>query len=654
MDKDMEDVDKRVQWLHSEQYSAAGDIFGEPQKTCRIGDRYQAQIPSLMTENERVQLIQITCGHAEQTDVRNHFGFGLPIPVSWVHNQHKNKEETMESGEGKSGILGSGTGIDLFPVPCSSGEESGSDIEHKSFLLGLYLFGKNLRLVNRFMGSKGISDVISYYYGKFYRSGEHQKWSMYLKKRGRKSMPGKNIFKGWRRQELLSRLLPRVTDECKTCLTEASSTFDEGVVSFEKYICTLRDAVGIHHLVEAVGIGIEKQDLAVKVKKRARSNKQVKTKKLHSDCASLETEELVNILKDRIGLSKSKLDELFWEAVWPRLLAKGWHSEQPRNYSLENTNHSLVFLAPGVVKFSRRSLAKGSHYFESFTEVLNKVALEPHLIGHEPDKDSSVEPPAEQGSDDEQHMIKFTIVDTSLVGPIKAKEITSPTLQPTNMQALSSVSGGTELDTIEVSQNEDVQHNRVKISGALSLQDCETSATEEDMTAHLEPVISKIGENKTESSTNVKPVRKLKLIFKTTAKPPDITTTKNDCTRVEDTTMQDPRPKKKHKSIGIDLNSPRVAPVSDFDYSLCSAKESVSPETSKQPELWNHGANGQRQSTRNRPLTTKALEALANGLLNPKKKRGLEDGTHRRVRPKTALVSSCGASYLENRVDRIS
>ncbi|GJS24303.1 gag/pol polyprotein [Tanacetum coccineum] len=49
MDKNMEDVDKRVEWLHCESHFA-GDIFGEPQKTARIGDEYQAQIPSLMTK----------------------------------------------------------------------------------------------------------------------------------------------------------------------------------------------------------------------------------------------------------------------------------------------------------------------------------------------------------------------------------------------------------------------------------------------------------------------------------------------------------------------------------------------------------------------------------------------------------------------------
>ena len=57
--------------------------------------------------------------------------------------------------------------------------------------------------------------------------------------------------------------------------------------------------------------------------------------------------------------------------------------------------------------------------------------------------------------------------------------------------------------------------------------------------------------------------------------------------------------------------------------------------------------NGQRQSTRNRPLTKKALEVLANGFWDQKNnKKGLEITTNRRVPAKKALVSSCGVPTL--------
>ncbi|GJS24301.1 hypothetical protein Tco_0452933 [Tanacetum coccineum] len=366
MDKDMEDVDKRVEWLHCEP-NFAGDIFGEPQKITRIGDEYQAQIPSLMTKNDDVK-----------TDDQDHFDFGLSIPVTWVRSQHKKKKKKNKKeriaieAKGKSGKIDSKRKNRLLALPCSSVEESWSVIEPDSIILGLYIFGKNLRVVNKFMGNKGMPHVISFYYGKFYRSEQHQKWSMYIKKRRTKSSPGRKTLRGLRRQELLSRLLPNISDECKTRLTQVISAFDEGTLSFDDYVFALRDTVGIKLLVEAVAVGKEKQDLTANDKRRSR-------KKVQSQ--SFNTEEIIDILKDRIALSQERLNEVFWEAVWPRFLANGWHSEQPTTYA---SKQSLAFLPPDVEKFSKRGLEKGSQYFDSLTEVLMNKAPSPSTSSLDP------------------------------------------------------------------------------------------------------------------------------------------------------------------------------------------------------------------------------------------------------------------------------
>ncbi|KAF5786258.1 hypothetical protein HanRHA438_Chr10g0450711 [Helianthus annuus] len=83
--------------------------------------------------------------------------------------------------------------------------------------------------------------------------------------------------------------------------------------------------MGLDLLVQAVAIGKGKQDLTIKTRTRLRS------KKVESTCSSLKTEEIVNILEDRIGLSKTWLNEFFWATGWPRLLARGWHYEKARN-----------------------------------------------------------------------------------------------------------------------------------------------------------------------------------------------------------------------------------------------------------------------------------------------------------------------------------
>ncbi|GJX32556.1 homeodomain-like protein [Tanacetum coccineum] len=594
MDENVEDFDKRVKWLHTEQYCDAGDIFGEPQKTVRVGNKYQAQIPSLMTKNERLQLVE--------TDVPNLFEFGLSIPVTWVHNYHKNKQKKMKKlAKGKSGSLGSGLDNGLVPVPCSSVEESWSVIEQDSFILGLYIFGKNIRVVNKFMGNKGMANVLSYYYGKFYRSSQHKRWSMYRRKKVRKiSVPGKKFLRGWRRQEILSRLLPHVTDECVTRLTQVISTFEAGKLSFEEYVLALRDTVGIKLLVEAIAIGKEKWDLTAKDKKQYKYTKISKVQ-------SLKTEEIVNILNDQTGLTKANLSEVFWDGVWPRLKAKGWHYEQPTNYTSQKSKNSLVFLPPGVAKFSRRGLEKGSQYFDSLTEVLNKVASEPQLLENE------VVPKAKQSSEDGQDLVKYTIADTDMAGLVKVKKLAclpDSESELVDIQVTSSVTGDTKQDTTEESQNEDMNHKAVEIHGVADSPDCESSD----------------GNNGHDDSK-----------------------TSNEKASGEDKAMEDARPKKRCRGLLIDLSIPLVDPVSDTDNSLCTAKPLISLETNtNQPEVSNISANGQRQSTRNRPLSIKALEALAYGLLEPgKKRKGSDDTMRRSGRAKTALVSSCGAPTLK-------
>lgn len=155
-------------------------------------------------------------------------------------------------------------------------------------------------------------------------------------------------------------------------------------------------------------------------------------------CSSLTSSDIIKYLKGNFRLSKARFSEIFWEAVWPRLLARGWHSEQPSNHGVCDLKPSLVFLTPGVKKYSRRKLVKGKHYHDCVSDVLSKVASDPALLeqevlaaegsGHKEDKG---EPPKNQDFDDtikqhnyylqphnsncNQHVIEVTIVDATMV-----------------------------------------------------------------------------------------------------------------------------------------------------------------------------------------------------------------------------------------------
>lgn len=250
------------------------DIFGEPLVHPRVGDEYQVEIPSMIPESERDMLL-VNPADAEVIGDVHSFLMGLPIPIMRVldevtttkdggvgfnnYDDSVNKNGSLESKNRKRSQINSnkkgsklkvessdimlnpgkelraispepkvigGNGLEqthgsksYLTVPGSLGG-FWSDVEVDSFILGLYIFGKNLTQVKRFIQNKEMGDVLSFYYGKFYRSDGYRRWLDCRKMRRRKCIYGQKIFTGWRQQELLSRLLPQVSQECQNTLLE--------------------------------------------------------------------------------------------------------------------------------------------------------------------------------------------------------------------------------------------------------------------------------------------------------------------------------------------------------------------------------------------------------------------------------------------------
>ncbi|CAJ2661683.1 uncharacterized protein LOC123884065 [Trifolium pratense] len=278
-----------------------------------------------------------------------------------------------------------------------------------------------------------MGEILSFYYGKFYKSDGYRRWSECRKIKGRNCIIGQRLFTGPRQRELLSRLICRVGTESQVALLQVSKSYVEGIISLEEYISSLKSMVGIGVLVEAVGIGNEKRDLTrlgVEHGKNSRASSAPTRKAL----SSLRPSDIIQSLTGGYQLSKTKSTELFWEAVWPRLLARGWHCEKPKNRGYVTSEDYLVFLIPGVEKFSTRKLVKGDHYFDSVSDVLSKVVAEPNILELEDEeaKDGSFneEKGSNEGdlSDDhrqcylkprsspyKKNHTKFMVIDTSLV-----------------------------------------------------------------------------------------------------------------------------------------------------------------------------------------------------------------------------------------------
>ena len=247
----------------SQDTSEICDEFLDPEVSPRVGEEYQVEVPPLLSKSDINWLRSYKEAETQANDLQEFF-VGLPVQVMWISEElcedsvekyDKNEVlkaeqivddaklniEAMEMMAGSTIMVGKAADLALpketalatdqkdnidgrYLVPGVFGEPW-SSIEEASFLLGLYIFGKNLVLVKKFVGSKQMGDILSFYYGRFYRSEKYRRWSECRKARGRKCIYGQRLFKGWRQQELVSRLLLLVPEDCKNSLTEVRLCF---------------------------------------------------------------------------------------------------------------------------------------------------------------------------------------------------------------------------------------------------------------------------------------------------------------------------------------------------------------------------------------------------------------------------------------------
>ncbi|KAJ6737612.1 PROTEIN putative-RELATED [Salix viminalis] len=406
-------------------------VCGHPIDNPRVGDEYQAEIPSMISQAEHLQLVTNPFGSDGISGPPHSFLIGLPVQIMWL-DDHKTssgedegcgslshardaalknesskskkckkhctvkkevsdlnaellddvkelKPETFQSKvEGKENLDQLCKSKNYYPLPGLLHHPwRNADVD--GFILGLYIFGKNLVQIQRFI-DKEVGEILSFYYGKFYMSDAYRRWSDNRKTKRKKCVYGHRIFTGWRQQELFSRLDPHVPEHFRNTFQEVSMEFTKGKISLEDYVFKLKATVGIQFLVEAVGIGKGKNDLTGLAMEPVKNNPLFPDCPVGKDYCSLTASEIIKLLTGGFRLSKARSNDIFWEAVWPRLLARGWHSEQPMTQGYVDTNHYLVFLIPGIKKFSRGKLVKGNHYFDSVSDVLSKVASEPMLI----------------------------------------------------------------------------------------------------------------------------------------------------------------------------------------------------------------------------------------------------------------------------------
>ncbi|EXB40816.1 hypothetical protein L484_009059 [Morus notabilis] len=337
--------------------------------------------------------------------------------------------------------------------------------------------------------------------------------------------------------------------------------------------------------------------------------------------------EVIKILKGNLRLRKSQFEEIFWKAVWPRLLAKGWHSERVKDHKTLGLDQSLVFLVYDVHKFSS-TLVKGEQYFDSVTDVLNKVASEPTILGSQ--RKQALEPGRK----------KFTVMDTSAMLD-EAKSLKFRKVR--NLPAQT-----TSVDNVEIS-SEKSEDNAENISG---------NGTFHDSTNGLEPVmeamkdqespakkhlisgmnnlttISSLGKGDNRDGSDGGIVHDARLDGEVTSvkSPPQKHTFGLNIPYVSPETETDMTQNSygsREKRIPIDLNIPCIDKLQNNGDSDMKKSSSPSQETRQNiPRTLNLLADNvtsednqpvldsRRKGIRERPMTKRALEALEDEFSN--------------------------------------
>ena len=203
------------------------DALDEQPIPPRIGEDFQVLLPPLEGK------------FPYEDDALNDASFslklGLDIPVTWNIDGHDQEASISSNGikpktlktwvyqERHNSKLSHGKKFRLIPVLPTS---IWTDEEKKIFILGLYIFGKNLSLVKRFLECKKMGEILAFYYGDFYRSDAHRRWSECRKIRTRRHIYSRRIFSGWRHNELLQRLDQNLPDTSRCALFEVSLLVD--------------------------------------------------------------------------------------------------------------------------------------------------------------------------------------------------------------------------------------------------------------------------------------------------------------------------------------------------------------------------------------------------------------------------------------------
>ncbi|TQD95021.1 hypothetical protein C1H46_019366 [Malus baccata] len=386
---------------------------------------------------------------------------------------------------------------------------------------------------------------------------------------------------------------------------EVLRCFAEGKILFEEYIFKLEDIVGVRMLIEAVGI----TGTTLKPTKNSHAISFRPEVPIGKACSSLTTPEIIKYLRGDFKLSKKRSNDLFWEAVWPRLLARGWHSEQ--------RNLSLVFLVPGIEKFSRRLVREAE---QSKVRKLRSLPVQTESISTPSNPFTETEQDIyEESKDDAEEKTTSNpaeyIIDRTTF--LDSSDCVTSIHESQCLNLLNDMSPrkATNYNCIPTLKSDDLRYlaPETKQKHLTDCNDGDSSCGDENVEAASEKSQSWICIDLnlpyvlTDADTD-------KPLIKDTMQNNDNASANGSAfDSFLSKTSEQPQPPKLPELLTKDT-MPNNDKLSNDDSSV--KKTSSLSDTSKQPLI-----KSQRQSTRNRPLTTKVREALEHDLFRTRRKR---------------------------------
>eukprot|EP00873_Tetraselmis_striata_P011644 jgi/Tetstr1/431908/TSEL_021397.t1 len=181
-----------------------------------------------------------------------------------------------------------------------------STTELGAFKLGVYLFGRELRRVQRLVGTKTLPEVVLFFHRSFRQSVQARTWLRASQQWGLKR---EALVTGQRQSAMLAKLRDCLSLQKLSEVYPVINQLNDKKLPLDEFIERLQSIVGLDNVVAAIELPTQES--------LNRVNEVDMRKRLQGDPLS---DGLLQTLEE----SPSPLLDIFWCHLWPALAAQGW------------------------------------------------------------------------------------------------------------------------------------------------------------------------------------------------------------------------------------------------------------------------------------------------------------------------------------------